>query len=67
MYLDKKIERYNNLIEDIFEKNDACKKLAEIPGVGKLAATILSSVLGNGSGFKNGRHFAAFLGLYRRA
>ncbi len=63
VHLDKKIERYNSLIEDIFERNDACKKLASIPGVGILGATILASVLGNGSGFKNGRHFAAFLGL----
>jgi transposase len=28
-----------------------------------IGATILSAVLGNGSAFKNGRHFAAFLGL----
>ncbi len=66
VHLDKKIKRYNNLIEDIFEKNEECKKLAGIPGVGKLGATILASVLGNGAGFKNGRHFAAFLGLVPR-
>lgn len=34
-----------------------------IPLVLWLGATILASILGNGSAFKNGRHFAAFLGL----
>ncbi len=61
--LDNKIERYNKIIDGLFANNETCKRLAEIPGVGKLSATILTSVLGNGSGFKNGRHFAAFLGL----
>jgi transposase len=61
--IDEKIERYNKIIEDLFDGNEVCERLEEIPGVGKLSATILASVLGNGSGFKNGRHFAAFLGL----
>lgn len=62
--LDEKIERYNNLIEKLFEVDEVCQRLAGIPGVGKLSATILAAVLGNnGAGFKNGRHFAAFLGL----
>ena len=34
-----------------------------IPGIGPMTATILASTLGNGAGFKNGRHFAAFFGL----
>jgi len=61
--VDKKIERYNEIIENLFDGNEVCERLEKIPGVGKLGATILASVLGNGSGFKNGRHFAAFLGL----
>ena len=64
--LDEKIESYNRIIEDVFKKNEVCKRLIEIPGVGKLSATILAAVLGNGAGFKNGRHFAAFLGLVPR-
>ena len=63
MQLDEKIGRYNKIIDRLFKSDDKCKRLEEIPGIGKLTATILSSVLGNGSGFKNGRHFAAFLGL----
>lgn len=61
--LDKKIAFYDERIEALFNSNEACKRLETIPGIGKLGATILASVLGNGSAFKNGRHFAAFLGL----
>jgi transposase len=62
-YLDKKISDYDKKIEVLFKNNEACQRLEKIPGIGVLGATILASILGNGSGFKNGRHFAAFLGL----
>jgi transposase len=64
--LDEKIISYDKKIEILFNSNESCKKLEKIPGVGKLTATILASALGNGSAFKNGRHFAAFLGLVPR-
>jgi transposase len=65
-YLDKKIDYYDKKIKELFKNNEACKRLEEIPGIGTLGATILASTLGNGGGFKNGRHFAAFLGLTPR-
>jgi transposase len=65
-YLDKKISDYDKKIEGVFKNNEACQRLEKIPGIGKLGATILASMLGNGVGFKNGRHFAAFLGLTPR-
>jgi transposase len=61
--LDKNIAAYDKKIAELFEENKVCKQLATIPGIGELGATILASMLGNGSGYKNGRHFAAFLGL----
>ena len=61
--LDEKITRCDEAIEKMFKTNETCKKLSKIPGVGKLGATILASTLGNGAAFRNGRHFAAFLGL----
>ena len=60
---DEKIIACDKKIEALFKNNDACKRIEKIPGIGMLGATILASVLGNGSSFKNGRHFAAFLGL----
>jgi len=64
--LDERIAFYNKKIELLFKENEVCKRLEKIPGIGELGATILASVLGNGSAFKNGRHFAAFLGLVPR-
>ena len=40
--------------------------LAAIPGVGRLTATALSAVVGDGSAFRNGRQLAAYLGLVPR-
>lgn len=61
--LDKKIVVCDERIGIIFKSNKTCERLAKIPGIGEKGATILASTLGNGSSFKNGRHFAAFLGL----
>lgn len=61
--LDEEITVYDKKIEALFENDETCKRLKTIPGIGVLGATILASTLGNGSLFKNGRHFAAFLGL----
>jgi transposase len=65
-YLDKKIADYDKKIEALFKNSKECQKLKKIPGIGILGATILASMLGNGAAFKNGRHFAAFLGLVPR-
>jgi transposase len=64
--LDKQIAIYDKKIENIFSSSVACKRLEKIPGIGVLGATVLASTLGSGSSFKNGRHFAAFLGLVPR-
>jgi transposase len=61
--LNKRIKEYDELLKEICEQNDSCKRLTSIPGVGVINATILHVKLGSGSTFKNGRHFAAYLGL----
>lgn len=43
--------------------NEASKRLATIPGIGPLAASALVASVGDASHFKNGRSFAAFIGL----
>lgn len=45
------------------KSNEASKRLATIPGIGPLAASALVASVGNVSNFKNGRSFAAFIGL----
>jgi transposase len=47
----------------IARENEICKRIQEIPGVGVITATALLSTVVNPHGFKNGRHFSAWLGL----
>lgn len=64
--LEDRIGRYEIKIQEIFKSHPVCQKLAQIEGIGPLTATILLTVLSNPTLFKNGRHFAAFLGLVPR-
>ena len=59
----KNIERR---IKDWQRQQAACKKIAEIPGVGMLTATALVATMGEAASFKSGREFAAFVGLVPR-
>lgn len=62
-FFDEEISDYDEQVKTLCKNNESCQRLIGIPGVGELGATILASFLGNGALFKNGRHFAAFLGL----
>jgi len=44
-------------------EHEACQRLMAIPGIGPVTATAIVSAIGNGSEFKRGRGFAAWLGL----
>lgn len=59
----KNIERR---IKDWQKQQAACRKIAEIPGVGMLTATALVATMGEAASFKSGREFAAFAGLVPR-
>lgn len=63
---EKRIAKCDRKIDAIANTNEVCQKLLTVPGVGPLTATILLTVLSNPALFKNGRHFAAFLGLVPR-
>lgn len=65
-FFDQKIAEQDALLKEVAKVNDACKRLMQIPGIGVITATILLSVAGVASNFKNGREFAAFLGLVPR-
>jgi transposase len=43
--------------------NDVCRRLQTIPGVGAIISTALVASIGDPAAFKNGRNFAAWLGL----
>ena len=65
-FLDDRILGQEKLLKEIVRENEACKRLLKVPGIGILTATILLSVAGVASNFKNGREFAAYLGLVPR-
>jgi len=61
--LDEKIKEYDQRVKLIFKQNEACQRISCIEGVGVLTATALIAAVGDPNVFKNGRHFAAWLGL----
>ncbi len=64
--LDANIDRCDIDISRLIEANEACQRILAIEGVGKISAVAVVAHIGNGSEFKNGRHFAAYLGLVPR-
>ena len=66
MQIDKKITEYEEKLRYIFKNNEICQRLAQLEGIGLLTATAIVSTVADIKVFKNGRHFAAFLGLVPR-
>lgn len=64
--LDSQIEELSGEIDHSADQDEACRRLQEIPGVGALTATALIAAIGNGSAFRRGRDFSAWLGLVPR-
>lgn len=64
--LDAQIASLKGMLEDIAKEHESCQRLQKIPGVGVLGATILLAAAGAAKDFKNGRQFAAYLGLVPR-
>lgn len=53
-------------IKDLAAQDKTCRRLQDVEGVGPLIATALTAAIGDARVFKNGRQFAAFLGLVPR-
>lgn len=61
--LDEQIVAYEQRLKRVAKNQETCRRLQTIDGVGVLGATAIFAAVGNGGEFKNGRHFAAWLGL----
>jgi len=61
--LDRRIASYDRRIRDLFRNSDLCQRLGKIEGIGPVTATALIVAVGDPKCFKNGRQFAAWLGL----
>ena len=64
--LEKRIAVINKRIKAIFDAHPVCQRLATVPGVGPLIATAIIASVCEPQRFKNGRQFAAYLGLVPR-
>lgn len=64
--LDRRIASFDKKIGHVFRNSEACQRIAKIKGVGPKIATAVIAAIGDGSEFKNGRHFAAWVGLVPR-
>ena len=61
--LDEHIASYDRRIRNLFRTNEMCQRIGKIEGIGPITATALVAAVGDQSCFKNGRQFAAWLGL----
>lgn len=64
--LDKRIAAYTRRLRTLFLSNEACQRIGKIEGIGPITATALVAAVGDRSCFRNGRQFAAWLGLVPR-
>lgn len=66
LIFDEKIDKLDIQIEQISKQHEVCQRLQQIEGIGPITALAIVALVGNGQGFKNGRHFSAYLGLVPR-
>ena len=64
--IDTQIDELEDLLEAQLERDPACARLKEIPGVGLITSTAVVAAIGDGKIFRSGRDFAAWLGLVPR-
>jgi transposase len=64
--LDRRIATYDRRIRELYRSSEQCQRLGQIEGIGPLSATALMAAVGDRRCFKNGRQFAAWLGLVPR-
>jgi transposase len=65
-HLDERIEAVTGEIEAFLAADEACQGLMSVPGVGPIIASAMVASIGNGSAFRRGRDFGAWLGLVPR-
>jgi transposase len=66
LQLDEKIAAVDEQVQTIYRNSESCQRVAAVEGIGPLTATALVAAMSDGKAFKNGRQFAAWLGLVPR-
>ena len=57
------LQVYDRKIRELYRNSEICQRLGKVEGIGPVTATALIAAVGDRSTFKNGRQFAAWLGL----
>jgi transposase len=60
---DRAVEALTKEIEAIAARDESCRRLLTVPGVGPLVGTAMVAAIADGSAFRRLRDFAAWLGL----
>ncbi len=61
--LEEKIQAIDEQIWAVYQASEPCQRIAAVEGIGPLIATALVAAMSDGKTFRNGRQFAAWLGL----
>src|SRR3974390_3511294 len=61
--LDDRIAVVSAEIKALAEQDASCQRLMTVPGIGPIISSAVVAAIGNGTGFKQGRDFGAWLGL----
>lgn len=64
--LEARIQALDERVVAICRENEACRRLAALPGVGSVVATALVASVDDGRHFASGRQLAAWIGLVPR-
>jgi transposase len=62
-HLDERLEALSAEILSLSENDPACQRLMTVPGIGPIISSAVVASIGTGTGFRQGRDFAAWLGL----
>jgi transposase len=61
--VEEQLRYYEHKLESLAQTHPECQRLMTIPGIGPITATALIAAVSSVDVFKNGRQFAAWLGL----
>lgn len=64
--IDRQVAELEAEIKQLHRQNEACRKIADIPGIGPITASAIVASIGDAREFKSGRQLAAWLGLVPR-
>jgi len=64
--LETKISSADQRIERAFRENAECQRIGAVEGIGPVTATAVVAAISDGHAFRNGRQFAAWVGLVPR-